>query len=89
MNAKEQMIQYASKHNTSGKMTNEAFCGQMMQEGIVISRTSNQVTSARVRREGKTIIVTETTVTRTNEIVNEKIEFGETSNVVEVFRAEV
>jgi hypothetical protein len=80
MNAKEQALEYAQKHN-NGSQKNEEIFGQMLKEGYVISRTAGIKVVAQARREGKTIIVTETTV-HTDALTGKKIE-----STVEIFRA--
>lgn len=91
MDAKSKMLEYASQHNHSefDKLTNEEFCGKMIVEGVVVSRTSNSKVIARARREGKAIIVTETTKTQTSKVVNGKVEFGETETTAKIMRIEL
>lgn len=62
MNAQQQMIEYAkSKMSASSTLTPEQWCGKMVTEGVVISREAGDMVVANARREGKTIIITETT----------------------------
>ncbi len=62
MTAQEKMTEYAkSKMNASSTLTPEQWCGKMIAEGIVISRDCGDTVVANARREGKTIVITETT----------------------------
>lgn len=64
MNAQEQMIEYAkSKMMSDSKLTPAQWCGKLVTEGVVISRNGGDMVSAKATREGKTIIITETTKT--------------------------
>lgn len=89
MNAQEKLIEYASKYNNGKVLTNEEFVGQMVVDGVAINRTPNSKTIARARREGKTIIVTETIITDTHEVVDGKIVFGKSEMTDEVMRIEL
>jgi hypothetical protein len=58
------MVEYAkSRMNEMGQstLTPEQWCGKMISEGIVISRDLEDMVVANAKREGKTIIITETT----------------------------
>lgn len=81
MNAQEMLLDYAAKHNDGKIYTNEQFIGKAITEGICINRSAGIRTNARVRREGKTIIVTETTITPTVT--------GNREETVEIFRVNV
>lgn len=64
MNAQQQMVEYAkSKMNKMGQstLTPEQWCGKMITESIVIERMAGDMVVANAKREGKTIIITETT----------------------------
>ncbi len=64
MNAQQQMVEYAkSRMNKMGQstLTPEQWCGKMITEGIVIERMAGDMVVANAKREGKTIIITETT----------------------------
>lgn len=88
MNAQQKTLEYAKGKN-NGTLTNQEFVGQMATEGVVIERTPNSKTIARLRREGKTIIVTETTVKNTNEVIGGKLVFGKSESTREIFRADL
>lgn len=85
MNAKEMLLDYASKMN-NGKLglTNEQWLGKAMTEGIVISREPMSKTVCNIKRVGKTIIVTETVKEEQATLVNGKPVFTET--VTEIFQ---
>jgi hypothetical protein len=89
MNAQQMLLDYANKHigNTKSVETPQKFIGQAITEGIVISRTSNSRTVAHVKREGKTIIVTETLKVEQAMLVDGKRVYAET--VTEIFRVNV
>ena len=89
MTAQEKLIEYASKHNDQKVFTHEEFVGKMATEGCAINRTPNSKTIANARREGKTIIVTETTVANTQQVVDGKLVFGKSETTVEVLRIEL
>lgn len=89
MTPQEKLIEYAKKYNNEKVLTHEEFIGKARLEGVAIARTPNSVTTANVRREGKTIIITETTKTRTQEIVGGKLEFVESIETVEALRIEL
>lgn len=95
MIAQEKLLEYASKKNDTNnnvstwKLTNEEFIGKMVTEGVVIERTPNSRTVARARREGKTIILTETVVLDTAEVVDGKMVFGKSETTAEVLRIEL
>ena len=76
MNAQEMLLSYA---NSNGATNPQQFIGQAIKEGIVINRGPDIMTVANVRREGKEIIVTETT----------KNNLHNTSETVEIFRVTV
>lgn len=62
MNAQQKMIQYAkSKMSNSSTLTPEQWCGKMITDGIVIERMGGDMVVANAKRQGKTIIITETT----------------------------
>lgn len=81
MNAQEMLLNYAAKHNDGKVYTNEQFIGKAITEGICINRSGGIRTNARIRREGKTIIVTETTIAPTLE--------GHSETTVEILRVNV
>lgn len=89
MNAQQQVLEYANKNNDSKVYNEQQFVVEMSKGGIVINRTPSSKTIAKLRREGKTLIITETTITETTEIVDGKAIFGEKQMVVEVLRAEL
>ena len=60
MNAQQMLLDYTSRNNDRKVYTDQQFIGKAMTEGVTISRTVVDMTVANVRREGKTIIVTET-----------------------------
>lgn len=80
MTAQEKLLEYAKEHNKYD-MTNQEFIGQMASEGIVIKRSPQTKTVARVKREGKIIMVTETLVTKD---VNDKV----SETTTEIMRVE-
>jgi hypothetical protein len=67
MTAQEMIIDYAAKTTPDG-FTAQQWAGKMMAEGAVISRDSNSRTFARISRQGKTIVVTETTIAQTEKM---------------------
>jgi len=91
MTAQEKLIEYASKYNNGKVLTNEEFVGKMVTEGCVIERTPNSMTVANAKREGKTIIVTETIKTDTINIVDGKLLVTKHGNIetAEVLRIEL
>jgi len=88
MNAQEKVLEYARKHNDSqfDTMTDQELAGQMMMEGVVINRTSNSKTIARIARVGNQIVITETTQTKTMKIENGKLVDVVTETVTEIER---
>ena len=61
MNAQEMLLDYAKSHNNSN-LTDQQFIGQAINEGIRIADNAHgDRMSVRITREGKTIVVTETT----------------------------
>ena len=84
MNAQEKLLEYAKKNNSAATVTNEEFCGKMMLEGAVINRTPMTKTIARMSREGRTITVTETLVTKDTFDPNKT-----TEHTTEVMRVEI
>ena len=56
MNAQEMLLDYASRNNDRKVYTDQQFVGKAITEGV----RNNQGHIVRVRREAKTIIVTET-----------------------------
>lgn len=89
MNAQEKLLGYAREHNDNPNMTPEQFCGQMVTEGIVIDRTPGSMTVARMKREGQTIIVTETVKSETHEVVDGKLISTPVKETTEIFRVDV
>lgn len=66
MNAKQMLLDYAAQKNDGKVYTNEQFLGKAMTEGIRIADAPDgSIVNVNIRREGKTIIVTETTKTDT------------------------
>ena len=61
MNAQETLLEYARKHNNEKVYTHQQWLGKMFVEAVVIDRQGGTVVIANGRREGKTIIVDETT----------------------------
>ena len=62
MNAQQEMLKYANeKMSADSTLTPEQWCGKMITEGVVIERMAGDMVVARATREGKTIIITETT----------------------------
>lgn len=79
MNAKQMLLDYAAKHNSGNVYTDEQFLGKAMMEGVRIANAPNGgVVVSRIKRDGKTIIVTETT---TSDVLA-----GKMSTSVEIFR---
>lgn len=79
MNAKQMLLDYAAQKNDGATYTNEQWLGKAMTEGVRIADAPDgSIVGVNIRREGKTIIVTETTKTDTIE--------GKRSNTVEIFR---
>jgi len=88
MNAQEKITEYAhGKNDTS--MTDQEFAGMMIKEGAVINRTPSSKTIARITRQGRQIIITETTVTGTSKAQDGKLVFGETTETVEIARIDL
>ena len=81
MNAQDKVIEYARKHNRFTHLTDEQFVGAMHLEGICIEQRGGENVIANLRREGREIIITETTTTPTID--------GEKSETVEVLRVEI
>lgn len=90
MNAQQMLLDYASKKN-DGKleMTNEQWLGKAITEGIVIDRQPASKLVCNIRREGKTIIVTETLKEERVAKVNGKLEHNIVETVNEIFRVNV
>lgn len=83
MNAQQQMVEYAkSKMNPNSTYTPDQWCGKMIKEGV----RCNDGTIARARREGKTIVITETSISEKNEIVNGKLVSTEIETTEEVLK---
>ena len=60
MDAQAKVLEYAKQHNSwTGQFTDEQLAGKMIAEGVVINRTSNSKTFARIARQGNEIIITE------------------------------
>lgn len=82
MDAKQMLLDYASKHNSGKIYTNEQFIGKAMTEGVRISDTpEGYIVAANIKREGKTIIVTET--------ITMDLPEGKKTTSAEVFRVNV
>ena len=88
MNAQQMLIQYAETKN-DGTMSNEAWLGKAIQGGIVFNRTPMSKTYCNIRREGKTIIVTETTEEEKTNVVDGKVNFETTKTTTEILRVEI
>lgn len=87
MNAKQMLLDYAAKHNDRKVYTDEQWLGKAMTEGIVINRSGSDRTVCNIRREAKTIIVTETLVEKTDLIVDGRMTDGPNKETVnEIFR---
>lgn len=79
MNAKQMLLDYAARKNDGKVYTDEQFLGKAMTEGVRIADApGGGIVGANIRREGKTIIVTETTRMDTIE--------GKKETTVEIFR---
>lgn len=84
MTAQEMIINYAAQTAPDG-YTPQEWAGKMMTEGVVISREPLSRVVARIRRQGKTIVVTETTITRVDRMAKmENGKMGLTGEDVEV-----
>lgn len=82
MNAKQMLLDYAGKKNNSKVLTDDQFIGKAITEGVRIADTpEGHIVVVNIKREGKTIIVTETT----------KIDApnGKQTSTVEIFRVNV
>lgn len=83
MKAQQQMVEYAkSKMNEGSTYTPDQWCGKMIKEGV----RCNNGNIARARREDKTIIITETSISEKNEIVNGKLVSTEIETTKEVLK---
>lgn len=84
MTAQEMITDYAAK-TAPKNFTVQQWAGKMMTEGAVISRTTNSRVVARISRQGKTIIVTETTITTIDKMAQmQNGQMGMTGEEVEV-----
>jgi hypothetical protein len=82
MNAKQMLFDYASKNNDRKVYTDEQFLGKAMTEGVRLADTEHgDIVVANIKREGKTIIVTETIKTDTPE--------GKKITATEIFRINI
>ena len=85
MDAKQMLLDYAAKNNhhrnSASPLTDEQFLGKAMIEGVRVDSSGADIVAARIRREGKTIILTETT---TIDGIN-----GKERATVEIFRVDV
>lgn len=82
MNAQEMLLDYASKNNNHSSLTAQQFIGQAINEGVRIQDTpSGGIVIVNVRREGKTIILSET--------VKEDVIEGKKVTTTEIFRVNV
>lgn len=80
MNAKQMLLDYAAKHNDGKVYNNEQFLGKAMTEGVRINDApGGGIVVANIKREGKTIIVTETV--KTDTIEGKKVTSGEVLRV--------
>lgn len=89
MNAKEKLLEYAKNHNDKSIYTDEEFVGAMSIDGIVISRTPAVTVSAHVKREGRTLIVTETTRTTKDTLVDGRLLSEKVTETAEIFRVDL
>lgn len=86
MNAQEMLLEYAAKHNDRKVYTDEQFIGKAITEGIRLSDNERGgIVICNIKREGKTIIVTETT--KTEAIVDRKP--AKVCSTVEILRVNV
>jgi len=88
MNAKEMLLDYAAKNNSGTIYNNEQWLGKAMTEGTRIIRNSEFVV-IRIRREAKTIIVTETTTSETVAIADGKTVISKHDHKNEVLRVDL
>lgn len=88
MNAQEMLLDYASKKN-DGSMTNEQWLGKAITEGVVIDRQPASRIVCNIRREGKTIIVTETLKEQRVAKVDGKLQHNMVETATEIFRVNV
>lgn len=90
MNAQQKMIEYAkSRMSADSTLTPEQWCGKMISEGIVISREVDDIVVARAKREGKTIVITETAKTQRPRQESGKLTIETTETVKEVMRIDL
>jgi hypothetical protein len=83
MNAQEMMINYAkNKMNSTSTLTPEQWCGKMIAEGI----RCNDGVIARAKREGKIIVITETTREEKPLVKNGRCEIVTEETTIEVMR---
>lgn len=92
MNAETQLIAYAnSRMGRMGpeNMTPQEWIGMAVREGIVFDRAPNSRTWCSVRREGRTIIVTETLLENGFEERDGKLYPVETQTHTEIMRIQL
>jgi hypothetical protein len=86
MNAQQMLLDYAAKHNDRKVYTDQQFIGKAFQEGVRLANNEyGDIVICNVKREGKTIIVTETA--KRDDIVDNKP--CKTEKTVEIFRVNV
>lgn len=84
MNAQQQMVEYAkSKMNEDSTFTPEQWCGYMIAEGGI---RCNDDKIATAKREGKTIIISETTHSEKHEIIDGQLVSTPIETTEEVMR---
>ena len=91
MTPKEQLDNYAARHGAKTEEEIENFIGQAASlKGLTIFRTSSSRIVCQIKREGRTIIVTETTITNRDEIRDGKIVAAEPiRETTEILRIEL
>ena len=94
MNAQEKLIEYGNeikaKSNTAMKdMTAQEIIGQAFVEGICYHRTPAERTISEIKREGKTITITETVISKVNDFIDGKLIAREVRTSSEVLRLEL
>ena len=94
MNAQDKLIEYGNeikaKSNTALKdMTAQEIMGQAFVKGICWYRTPSSRTITEVKREGKTITVTETEISEANDLVDGRLVAREVRNSTVVLTVEL
>lgn len=86
MNAQQKVTEYAETKRNG--MDLQKFVVEM-QGGTVIERTPSSKTVAKLTREGRELVVTETTITETTQIVDGKLVHGKSETATEIIRVEL